>query len=372
MRVFFFDKNLVRRGVLPVLSGALVLRNNAVSTGVLDIDGNSPLWGRHDLEGGHVAVYDGGVQLMAGKLTALEVAKDGGAVDVQLEFKCHLDYLAGMITLPSPDRALTSQTARPYYNESGPAETVIRDMVHLHVGQGARSENRSPLHVEPSQGRGSNVSVNSRFKNLLEEAQALAGVGGVQFRSWLDYQSRRIRFGIREPRDLSRSIRLREADGTLERFSYRLEAPTATRVLVAGQGDGTSRTLRLVQHDQTEWEVKALLFQDRRDTDEASELVQAGEETLADHVAKTAITVETRMLGRRRFGVDYFVGDTVTVQLTDRTTITEALQRVELSWDEKGTEYKVSVGPYLEEPDEEATVSTVRRLRRDLRRLAAV
>ena len=371
MRVFFFDKNLVRRGLLPVLGGALVLRNNAVSTGVLDIDGNSPLWGRHDLEGGHVAVYDGGVQLMAGKLTALEVTKDGGAIDVQLEFNCHLDYLAGMITLPSPDRALTSQTVRPYYVDSGRAEAVIRNLVDSHVGQGARSENRTPLHVEPSQNRGGTVSVNTRFKNLLEEVQGLAGVGGIQFRSWLDYEARTIRFGHRVPVNLARAVRLREADGTLEKFSYRLEAPSATRVLVAGQGDGTSRMLRLVQHDQTEWGVKTLLFQDRRDTEKADELVQAGEETLADHVAKTAITIDTRMLGKRRFGVDYFVGDTVTVQLTDNTIITDALQRVELSWDEKGTEYKVSVGPYLEEPDEEATVSTVRRLRRDLRGLAA-
>lgn len=371
MRVFFFDKHLVRRGLLPVLGGSLVLRNNAVSTGVIDIDGNYPLWGRHELEGGHVAVFDGDVQLVAGKLSALEVTKDGGLVDVQLQFKSHLDYLAGMITLPSPNQALTSQTVRPYYKETGPAETVISDMVRTHVGQSARVENRQPIQVEASQGRGTAVTVNSRFKNLLEEAQALAGVGGVQFRTWLDYSTATIRFGHRVPVDRSRSIRLREADGTLEKFTYSLEAPTASRVLVAGQGEGTDRMLRLVEHDQTDWDVKTLLFQDRRDTEEEAELIQAGEDTLADHVAKTAITVETQMLGKRRFMVDYFVGDTVTVQLTNDVTITDPLQRVELSWDETGTSYKVSVGPYLEEPDEEATVETVRKLRRSLRGLEA-
>lgn len=369
----FYDKNMVYRGPLPILGGALVIRNNAVCTGVLDVNGDHKVW--HDqepyLQGGHVAIKDGDVPLVSGKFTKLELTKADRVTDVTLQFNSHLDYLAGMITLPSPNRALTSQTVRPYYKETGPAETVIADMVRSHVGQNARVENREPIHVEPSQGRGNTVTVNSRFKNLLEEAQALAGVGGVQFRSWIDEDAGLIRFGLREPVDRSLSVELSEDDGTLEKFSYSLEAPSASRVLVAGQGEGTSRMLRLVEHDQTDWDVKTLLFQDRRDTEEETELIQAGEDTLADHVAKTAITIDTRMLGKRRFGVDYFVGDIISVQLTNDVTIIDPLQRLELSWDATGTTYKVSVGPYLEEPDEEATTQTVRRLRRSLRGLEA-
>lgn len=369
----FYDKDFTYRGPIPVLSGALVLRNNAVSTGVLDVNGDHKAWKDQApyLEGGHVVVKDDDVQLIAGKFTALEFTKDTqqGVSDVQLQFNSHLDYVQGMITLPSPDQPLESQTVRPYYKESGPAETVIADMIRTHVGQDARLEHQQPIIVEVSQGRGGNVTVNSRFKNLLEEAQVLAGVGGIQFRTWLDEDVEQIFFGVRMPVDNSLNVQLQEDTGTLEKFTYSLEAPTASRVLVAGQGEGTARMLRVVESEPTAWDVKTLLFQDRRDTEEEAELIQAGEDTLADHVAKTAITVDTRMLGQRRLGVDYFVGDTVTVQLTDNTTIVDPLQRLELSWDSTGTSYKVSVGPYLEEPDEEATTQTVRRLRKDLRGL---
>ncbi|MEH0058810.1 Gp37-like protein [Auritidibacter ignavus] len=350
-----------------------MLRHNSVSTGVLDIDGNHSTWdGRFALEGGHAVVIDDhGVQLIAGKLTSIEFTKKEGLVDVRLALTSHLDYLAGMITLPSPTKAPDKQTDRAYYTGSGPAETVITDLIRTHVGQAALSVNRSPLQVERSQGRGKTVKVKTRFKNLLEEVQELAGAGGLQVRTWLDYDTATIRLGHRVPRDLSRSVRLREDDGTLERYSYSLEAPSATRVLVAGKGQGTSRLLRLVESGQTEWETKTILFQDRRDTDDIADLVQAGEQTLAESGAKTSITIDTRHLGSRRFGTDYWLGDVVTVQLTDKTVITGGLQRVEIDWDQDGASYKVSVGPYLEEPDEDRTREIVRKVRRDVRGLEA-
>jgi hypothetical protein len=273
-----------------------------------------------------------------------------------------------MITVPSPDRALTSQTARAYYRETGAAETVIKDAVRLHVGQDARSENRTPIIVDLSEGRGETVTINSRFQNLLEELQAVSKNSGVVFFSYLDHETSQIRFGVREPRDLTRSIRLREANGSVEQYSYSLEAPTASRVLVAGQGEGTARMLRLVESDQTDWEVKTLIFQDRRDTEEADELVKAGEDTLADHVEKQSITVDTSTMGKLKYARDFIKGDLITVQLTDKTNISDTLQRVELNWDENGTTYKVSVGPVMEEPDGDKARELIKQLRAELRR----
>nr|WP_279587228.1 hypothetical protein [Auritidibacter ignavus] len=321
---------------------------------------------RYRLEGGHVAVYDGKDQLIAGKLKQYVETNTSGLKDIELHFECHLSYVHGMITLPSPNRAPESQTVRPYYRETGPAETVIKDAVRLHVSQNApRAENRNPIIVDLPEGRGKRVTINSRFQNLLEELQAVSKNSGVVFFSYLDHETSQIRFGVRKPNDYRRSIRLREANGSVEQYSYSLEAPTASRVLVAGQGEGTGRMLRLVESDQTDWEVKTLLFQDRRDTEEAKELIKAGEDTLADHVEKQSITIDTSMMGNLKYGRDFTRGDLITVQLTDKTNIQDTLQRVELNWDKGGTTYKVSVGPVMEEPD--ANDGKVRELIKELR-----
>jgi len=376
----FYNRHLQRLGRIPILGGSAVIRNNAVSTGVLDVNGNSPLWRRfetdprYQLEGGHVAVYDGKTQIIAGKLKQYQETNSSGLKDIELHFECHLSYVHGMITVPSPDRALTSQTARAYYRETGPAETVIKDAVRLHVSQNApRAENRNPIIVELSEGRGETVTINSRFQNLLEELQDVSKNSGVVFFSYLDHETSEIRFGVREPNDYTRSIRLREDNGSLGDISYSLEAPTASRVLVAGQGEGTDRMLRLVESDQTDWEVKTLIFQDRRDTEEADELIKAGEDTLADHVEKQSITIDTETLAGLKYGRDFIKGDLITVQLNSadrnsKTNISDTLQRVELNWNENGTTYKVSVGPVMEEPDGDKARELIKQLRAELRR----
>lgn len=364
---YFFDKTLTRQGVLPVLGGQLVMRHNHLSTGVLEIDGSSKLWGSFQLEGGHVLIMDGQVHLMSGKLTGMEVVKEQGVTDVTLKFTCHLIYLHRMITLPSPERAVTSQTVRPYYTGRGAAETMIADMVSSHIGQTARAENKTILTVDPTQGRGKTVSVNSRFKNLLEDVQELAGAGGTSFHTRIDYEAGRVVFEQYLGKDLSRVIRLREDDGTLERYSYSLESPTATRVLVAGQGEGTARTLRLVTGNPNDWDEKGLVFQDRRDTDSVGELDQAGAETLTDHQQKHSISISTTEPGYAVFGLDYTLGDKISVQLTDGATIIDTLQRVELSWGETGKTYEISVGPYFEEPDSMQALNIIRQLRSDIR-----
>lgn len=176
----FYSRDLQRLGRVPILGGSAVIRNNAVSTGVLDVNGNSPLWRRfetdprYQLEGGHVAVYDGKTQVMAGKLKSYNETNSAGVKDVELHFECHLSYVHGMITVPSPERSLTSQTVRPYYRESGPAETVIKDAVRSHVGQDARAENRSQQRIRtkrhttpPLQHRSQRRSTTSILMNLL-------------------------------------------------------------------------------------------------------------------------------------------------------------------------------------------------------------
>src|SRR5699024_10521883 len=154
-----------------------------------------------------------------------------------------LVHVADRLVYPNPALPGASQTSDAYYKRNGPAETVIRDMVHASADTGAIAARRvDGFTVTSSQGRGSTVSTNLRYKNLLEEARTLGRLGGVTFDA-VQEQDARIVFRFRVPVDRSRSVRFTDRNGGVADGSYSLAAPTATVVLVAGQGEGTAANI---------------------------------------------------------------------------------------------------------------------------------
>src|SRR5690625_388915 len=87
-----------------------------------------------------------------------------------------------------------------------------------------------------------------------------------------------IRYQQSVPEDRSRYIRLSEDNDALGQWSMERARPEVTKVLVAGQGQYEERTLKLVEGNPNDWGTNRIVFQDRRDTDELEDLVEAGEE----------------------------------------------------------------------------------------------
>src|SRR5690625_2933839 len=185
-----YDPSFVHRGPLPLEGGKVVLRNNDVSTFLIDIDTSTEQWANiiaqyGDMKAWHVPLFDsldGDVPLMAGIFSSDRDEKSRYPA-TQWTGRCHLDYLDGMITLPTPARAADDQTDGSHYKDRGPAAEVIFQMVRKHVAQGARDEFKTPLRVSSTWADepGSTVSVKSRFKPLLEEVQTAAKTGGITF-----------------------------------------------------------------------------------------------------------------------------------------------------------------------------------------------
>ena len=363
MEVRIFTPDFEPRGVLPTLGGQAVLRNNNVSTFSVDVNGNSPVWNRLDT-GWHVALYDDGQQLLAGTPDKITYKAAKGIRDVTVSGQSHMRYLRDMITLPLPGSRPDSQS-EAYYKDRGAAGAVISRLVRSHVGQSARPENRSPV-VVPDSSRGGQVTVNSRFQNLLDEIRVLAEAGKVTVGT--EMVGRQVRLWIREGVDLGRAVRISEANAALESYEHEITAPTVTRVLVAGQGQGAARTLKLMEGNSNEWGVNVLQFQDRRDTDDIAELEQAGTDTLREGQESASIKIEAVDLPHLRFGHDYRVGDIITVEVGGRAKVTDVLQTAELSWDGSGRSVKLQVGPVQEDLDAPKWVEIVHRLRRDLGR----
>src|SRR5699024_7654397 len=184
-----------------------------------------------------------------------------------------------------------------------------------------------------SQGRGSRVTTNLRYMNLLEESRKLARLGGVRFDAVQEEDSR-IVFRFRVPRDRSRSVRFTDRNGGVTDGSYSLAAPTATVVLVAGQGEGTARNI-IERSRATTWGRRVEAFKDQRDTDEADELEQSAIEQLDEGEAGAGASFTVAESPGLVCGVDYRRGDTGSVVLCASTS-SQPVRTVELSCDGHG------------------------------------
>lgn len=368
-----YDPAFVHRGPLPLEGGSVVIRNNNVSTFLIDIDTSSDQWASMvsqygDMKAWHVQLFDsldGDVPLMSGIITNDRDEKSEYPA-AQWTGRCHLDYLDGMITLPNPARAADNQTDGSHYKANGSASAVIHNLVRSHRADRSptRAEFRTPLQVDTvAPSFGGSVRIDTRFKPLLEEVQQLAKTGGTIFATTMDSDGA-IRFQQSVPEDRSRYIRLSEDNDALGQWSMERSRPEVTKVLVAGQGEGDARTLKLVEGNANDWGTNRIVFQDRRDTDELDDLIEAGEETLADGAETASISVDLVDTPAMRFGVDFHVGDLVTVQLANGATIVDGVQEVELAYSSTGRDGTLTVGPTGEEHEGDKLVKLVKDLRK--------
>ncbi|MFD8527808.1 hypothetical protein ACFV0L_10410 [Streptosporangium canum] len=148
--------------------------------------------------------------------------------------------LWGRIVYPFPAGALNNQSDRDGGRQT--AGSAIAYLVDKNAGPGAQLGRQVPsLAVLPSNS-GPVVSWNSRFDVLGTKIQELALANGLGFRL-LQTETEAIEFAVYEPRDRSGTAVFSVDQGNLTDFTYVLEAPTATRFVVAAQGEGRNRYL---------------------------------------------------------------------------------------------------------------------------------
>ena len=345
LTVWAIDPDRVRRGHLVAHECTVVLRDAETGTWTVTVQ-DDDLAGRVR-DGWRVLIQDGGVSVVSGPVTS--VAPDLADRTVTLDGVSDLVHVEDRLIYPDPSRQAESQTADAYYKRKGAAETVIRDMIHANAGTGALAARRAPgFTVTSSQGRGSSVSTNLRYKNLLEESRKLARLGGVTFDA-VQEQDSRIVLRFRVPRDRSRQVRFTDLNGGVAEGNYSLAAPTATVVLVAGQGEGTERNI-IERSRPTTWGRRVEAFKDQRDTDEQDELEQSATEQLDEGAAGASASFTATETPGLVYGEDYELGDTVTVELGP-ATITEPVRAVELSWDGHGRTASLTLGDHDQADD---------------------
>ncbi|MGM7422785.1 Gp37-like protein [Cellulosimicrobium sp. CpK407] len=239
------------------------------------------------------------------------------------------DVLAADATAwPQPANGNVATQAAGYDNRSGPAETVMRAYVAANIGPTAPVSRRGllaqRLTLAPDLGRGTNVVKSARFPVLGELLTEIATVAGLGWR--IVQRDDVLVFEVYEIADRTATVRLDVANGGLESQSAATSPPAVTHVLVAGQGQGEARTL--LERSTPEsvaaaaaWGRRIERFKDQRQTDDLTELQQAGDEDLADggFTATNVAAVPAEILGMQ-YARDWREGDHVTVVLDGQET----------------------------------------------------
>lgn len=258
------------------------------------------------------------------------------------------NVLAAATTVyPDPASASGAQTSA-YWVQADKAETVMKNAVWLNAGQGAIAARRYAwLSVPASAGLGLTVKCSSRFDNLGDLLSSLGTAGGLgwEFRQ----NGANITFDVYEPQDKTGSVRLDIRNGGVESNDLGFSAPSATEVLVLGQGEGAARTVLAVTStaaaaEAVAWGIRWEKVKDQRNTNDAAELLQAGQEVLTEEGSTVnSLKVVPSDAPGQRLGRDWYRGDKITVVIDGQET-TALVTQVAVSISAAGVIRQATVG----------------------------
>jgi Siphovirus ReqiPepy6 Gp37-like protein len=216
---------------------------------------------------------------------------------------------------------------------SGSAETVMKHYINNHIVNPADMQRKIDMLVIASdQQRGSNISWESRFKNLAEELIEISKASGLGWDVILDFQQKKWIFDVFEGRDLTvnqsvnppvifspqfeslKQLSFVESDFNYRNYGY-----------IAGQGEGVDR--RVVEIGGAEGLSRIETFIDARDIAEQDEdqqslpeneiiakLQQRGQQKLAEFAQEFFLEGQILTNSPFVYEKDYDMGDIVTIQ----------------------------------------------------------
>lgn len=363
------DASLTRVALLDDFAGlSVVLRFN--DAGTFDVTVPATVAGLLT-DGAGLIVERDGAPLLSGTIDATHRTWARDADHLILSGVDDTGLLARRVTLPvplaAPVAAGTTYSASVADVRTGVAETVMRGYVDANAGPGARSDRVvAGLRLAADLGRGESGTWRARFAPLDDKLREVAlGGGGLGFRVVQATDANAVEFQVYVTADKTASAVFSPEYGNLSGYDYRQSAPKATYIYVLGQGEGTARTIveggdsaARVRWGQREDAI------DARGTPTTDELRLRLAKELGEKAADAALTVKPVDLAGLAFGVDYGLGDRVTV-MVDGVAVSEVVREVKITLDEQGE----TVQPALLTPG--AVSDPVERLYTAIRALGA-
>ncbi|MBW8171788.1 siphovirus ReqiPepy6 Gp37-like family protein [Ornithinimicrobium sp. Arc0846-15] len=223
---------------------------------------------------------------------------------------------------------------------TGPAETVALQFISA-----AASRLAKPLIVLADQGRGGTVTLSGRYQPLSDVLNPAIANAGIGIRIEWDHNQATYKAWCVEPK--THPLTLTPESGAVPSWTWSMSTPTATRVLVAGPGEGADRVTREVIDAALEAATGSIREAqvDARDVKPAedgrtitqvyADLDKRGAQALADAMLAPGLTLDldnTPELGVGT-GTGLNLGDILNTELIPGAGIIEApISEIALSW----------------------------------------
>ncbi len=350
----------------------ITLRFNEPGSGLFRAPGYS--WIRDQLVPGHrvVVIRDGEV-LISGPIEKWiwERSDDGdnaGAGQLTVNFADFLSLVVARLTYPDPALAPEAQTGDHWtYNDL--AEHALRTLAEWSAGPSALELRRVPrLQLGAFAGVGGSVTAVAERMEPVGDVMRRVAVDGGNLGFRCRQVDRDVLFEVYEPPDLSDSVVFAFGHGSLKYVGYEVNSPTATNVVVGGQGEGADRYVMGVDNlaAQYAWDRRETLV-NRPGNDPTADLLAAAAEALRDGAETSRVASSTGDTPYLRFREHYDVGTKVSVETWPGSMISDLVVTVHIQvYPTSGEVVASTVGSQAAKSDP----IWVQRLRKMDRRLA--
>lgn len=236
---------------------------------------------------------------------------------------CDNVWLGNRLAYPVPSADLLHQTDE-YDIRAGAVETVMHGYVNDNLGPGALTARQVPgLTLAVDAGRGGTTSQYARFDNILVLLQQLALSSGLGFQVQQLAAGGPLVYSVYTPTDRSATIRFSTTTGSLGSYTFGLTGPDATVAIV---GDGTSGVGRAFAEfintvAESDWQTRRETFVDNRNTTNFTAITQSGQQALDSGSPQAQVQYTPIDTPQRRYGIDYGLGDVVTVAVETGTVV---------------------------------------------------
>lgn len=313
----------------------------------------APLAGRNALlldRGAAIVAVDPqtGRVVCSGPVVRPHVTVDGTRRILTVDGVTDEHVLSDRAVWPVPTAVFGDQAASEHHTITGEATSVIASYAHLQAGDAAllsgSINRRQQLHRTVS-GGGATITGHGRFQNLLEFLRGLAAAGGVGFYVTRDADLSR-RLIVTTSTDKSATIRLSPTRYSIATGEFWRNAPGATAVLIAGQGEGTARqTFEFTDGAaETAWGRRVESFLDKRSEPDYTKLYQDAAKEFHDNGETAAVKFQARDVKGAVCGVDYWLGDIIRADLVDGLSVTAGIVEIDVTQGKFRPQYQAVIG----------------------------
>lgn len=273
--------------------------------------------------------------------------ENSGVGKLTVNFADDLAMVVARCVYPDPTLTPETQTIDRWKYGPGNAEVALRTLVNGNAGPGALTARRVPqLALGALASVGTNVTVDAdRMMPMGDLMREIAdNGGGIGFRT--RQSGTQILFEVYAPPDKSNQVRFGFSLGNMKYLAYEVVAPTATAVVVGGQGEGADRYVmeRVNATDQAAWgRLEKLVSRPGNSGTQA--LSDDGDKELGSSASTTRIPSNVADTDDQQFGVHYDLGTRVAVETFPGQQYTDIVVTVHLqAWATAGTYVAATVG----------------------------